>query len=90
VYLQRDKLDEAHASFERALELYRQAHSVLGEANSLQRLGDVCLQQDNLQEAELCLNHALLLHQQFQVPSLHATDLRLLEQLSVRKKQPSK
>jgi exonuclease VII small subunit len=41
--MRRDKLDEAQSSFERAIELHRQAHSVLGEANDVQSLGDVCI-----------------------------------------------
>jgi hypothetical protein len=70
-------------------DLHRQAHNVLGEANSLQSLANLHLRQENLQEAELCLDHALLLRQQSQAPQNEIADpLRLLEQLSIRNKQP--
>jgi exonuclease VII small subunit len=64
VYLRRDKLDEAQASFERAIELHRQAHDVLGEANDVQSLGDVYLRRSKLDEAQASFERAIELHRQ--------------------------
>jgi exonuclease VII small subunit len=43
VYLRRDKLDEAEASFKHAVALHKQAQDVLGEAYDVQKLEDVYL-----------------------------------------------
>jgi exonuclease VII small subunit len=64
VHLRRDKLDEAQASFERAIELHRQAHDVLGEASDVQKLGDVHLRRDKLDEAQASFERAIELHRQ--------------------------
>jgi exonuclease VII small subunit len=64
VHLRRDKLDEAQASFEHAIELHRQAHDVLGEANDVQKLGDVHLRRDKLDEARASFERAIQLHRQ--------------------------
>jgi tetratricopeptide (TPR) repeat protein len=77
--MQRGSVQEVELCLNHALEFYRQAHSVPGEANSLQNLGDVYLRQDNLHDAELCLNNALLLHRQFQVPSNEAKSVSYWE-----------
>jgi tetratricopeptide (TPR) repeat protein len=90
VYLQLSKLDKAKESFEKALALFQQAHSIFGEADGRLSLGRLYLQQDNVQEAELCFNRALLLYRQAQAPdSDEATALQFLQQLSVRKQQLS-
>ena len=85
--MRRGELAETKESFENALALFRQAHSIFGEATSCQSLGRLYLQQGNLQEASLFLNRALLLHQQCQSPSDEAIDLNLLERLPVRKQE---
>ena len=85
MYLQQDKLEEAQSSFEQALELYQAAHSVLGEENSLQKLGKLHLKNGNLTQAEEYLNAALRLHHQSQIPSNVAMDLALLEEITVCK-----
>ena len=64
VHLRRSKLDEAQASFEHAIELHRQAHSVLGEANDVQKLGDVHLRRSKLDEAQASFERAVELHRQ--------------------------
>jgi tetratricopeptide (TPR) repeat protein len=62
VSFRRSKLDEAQASFERAIELRRQTHSVLGEANDVQKLGVVYLRRDELNAAQEFLERAIELH----------------------------
>ncbi|KAG6914377.1 hypothetical protein DXG01_000678, partial [Tephrocybe rancida] len=64
VYMRQDKLDEAEASFEHAIELHQQAHDVLGEAYDVKNLGEVYMRQDKLDEAEASFEHAIELHQQ--------------------------
>jgi Tetratricopeptide repeat len=64
VYIWNSKLDEAQASCKHAIELHRQAHSVLGEAHSVQRLGDVQFRSDKLDEAQASFKHAIELHRQ--------------------------
>ncbi|KAG6906798.1 hypothetical protein DXG01_012045 [Tephrocybe rancida] len=66
VYMQQDKLDEAEASFECAIELHQQAHNVLGEAYNFQNLGVVYMRQGKLDEAEASFEHAMELHKQAQ------------------------
>jgi exonuclease VII small subunit/GTPase SAR1 family protein len=64
VSLRHSKLDEAQASFERAIEFHRQAHDVLGEAYDVQMLGDVYLRRSKLDEAQASFERAIELHRQ--------------------------
>ncbi|KAG6834382.1 hypothetical protein H0H87_006222, partial [Tephrocybe sp. NHM501043] len=62
--LRRGRLDDAEASFERAVQLHRQANNVLGEANAITSLGNVSLRRDQLDDAEASFEHAIQLHRQ--------------------------
>ncbi|KAG6910190.1 hypothetical protein DXG01_012639, partial [Tephrocybe rancida] len=64
VYSYQDKLAEAEASFEHAVDLHQQAHDVLGQANDVLGLGRVYMRQDKLAKAEASFEHAADLHQQ--------------------------
>ncbi|KAG6843111.1 hypothetical protein H0H87_007717, partial [Tephrocybe sp. NHM501043] len=63
-YAYRDRLDNAEASFERAVQLYQQAHSVICEAQAIQGLGGVYLRRDRLDDAQASFGHAAQLQQQ--------------------------
>ncbi|KAG6822849.1 hypothetical protein H0H87_002459 [Tephrocybe sp. NHM501043] len=64
VYHWRGRLDDAEASFEHAVQLHRQAHNVIGEANAIKSLGDVSFRRGQLDDAEASFERAIQLHQQ--------------------------
>ena len=58
------KLNEAQAFFKHTIQLHTQAHDAFGEANDVQKLGEVQLQQNKLDEAQVSFKKALTLYQQ--------------------------
>ena len=85
VYLQRNKLDEAEASFKRAAELHRQVYDVLGEANDVRNLGEVHLRRDKLDEAEASFKRAAELHRQAHDVLGEASDVQKLGEAYLRR-----
>jgi len=84
VYFRCAKLDEAQASFECAVQLYRQAYDVVGEANAIQNLGEVQLQQDKLDEAQASFENALQLHRQAHDVLGEANDVQKLGEVQLQ------
>ncbi|THU84996.1 hypothetical protein K435DRAFT_764610 [Dendrothele bispora CBS 962.96] len=84
VFLYQGRHEEAEESLNRAVELHRQAHSVLGEANDLQTLGDVFLRRSKLDEARESVNRAVELHRQAQDILGEAYDLQELGDVLLR------
>ncbi|KAG6855445.1 hypothetical protein H0H87_002735 [Tephrocybe sp. NHM501043] len=64
VYLQRGHLFDAEESFNQAVDLHREVHNVLGEANNIRNLGRVHLKRNQLDEAEESFERAAQLHSQ--------------------------
>ena len=85
VLLQRNKLDEAQASLERAVELHRQAHDVLGEAYDVQKLGDVLFRRDKLDEAQASFERAVEFHRQAHDVLGEANDVSMLGDVLLRR-----
>ncbi|KIJ38849.1 hypothetical protein M422DRAFT_258495 [Sphaerobolus stellatus SS14] len=85
--MHRDQLEEAEKSFQNALELHKQAQSVLGQANDLQDLRTLYMHRDQLEEAEKNLQDALELHKQAQSVLGQANDLQNLGRLYMHQDQ---
>jgi len=61
-----NKLNEAEASFEKAMEFAKLSHSSLLHGNALQGLGKVKMQRSQMQDAKLLFENALVMHKQTQ------------------------
>jgi len=90
VYFRCAKIGEAQASFECAVQLYRKAHDVLGEADVVRNLGEVQLQQDKLDEAKASFEHSLRLHRQAHSVLGEAYDVQNLGVVQLRQNKLDK
>ncbi|KAJ7113605.1 hypothetical protein C8R44DRAFT_855973 [Mycena epipterygia] len=79
-----DNLSDAESMFKVALDLHREADDKMGEANDLQKVGELYQRLSRLEEAEQALQSALDLHRKVDDRLGQANDLQDLGQLYMR------